>query len=602
EVVAWALAEYDVDSLSPQMQEQVKQWQSTPGTPAERIVEALRFVQDQIRYTGIEIGPGAYRPTPPDRVFQRRYGDCKDKVLLLTTLLHALGVDARPALVNTSLREHVAGLLPHPGAFDHAIVRVRLEGKTYWFDATRSLQGGTLRSIVQAYYGLALVVAPDAGTLERIDEPVIATPTTRVTETFDLRRGLYASGSLLVNTVYRGADADDMRRNLQSQTSAELSQRYLDYYRDWYPGIRADAKPESRDDRGENRIEIIERYTLDPGFHVEDDRSLRFEMNPYIVKAHAKAPKKTVRTSPLAVPHPVNVHYHAIVQLPEDWSANTGVVKVEDPAFVYRSNVKYAQRRIDASFEFRTLTDHVDAARVPAYAARLSQVRDDAGYALTHAGNSAAEAAPVTGSNLNVALVLAALLGLGGGVMVVSFLRRRVPAPTEPVPPETPRGLAGWLILPMLHSCVLPIAVAISLYAYRPYLDTGTWANIGAGASGLATQMLQLGYLAIVAAGAAILVAGGYALILLFTRNRRFPGTYILLTWSVFGWAAVSAVVVISLPHATPQDIGAAIRDVVQTFLGSAVWTSYMVMSRRVRATFVQDRSLPPIAAVTQPA
>ena len=61
---------------------------------AARIVRALRFVQDDICYIGFENGAGAYWPSQPATMLSRRYGDCKDKVLLLVALLR--GLASRP--------------------------------------------------------------------------------------------------------------------------------------------------------------------------------------------------------------------------------------------------------------------------------------------------------------------------------------------------------------------------------------------------------------------------------------------------------------------------------------------------------------------------
>src|SRR6185369_15081757 len=53
-----------------------------------QLVAALRFVQDQVRYYGIEIGVNAIKPHTPDFTLRNRFGDCKDKSLLLCTLLN----------------------------------------------------------------------------------------------------------------------------------------------------------------------------------------------------------------------------------------------------------------------------------------------------------------------------------------------------------------------------------------------------------------------------------------------------------------------------------------------------------------------------------
>ena len=101
-------------------------------------MNALRFVQDDVRYTGLEIGAGAYRPSQPGVVLARRFGDCKDKVFLLVTLLRAMGVEAYPALVHSRMGIGVAERAPSPGAFDHVIAKVRFKDRDYWLDATIS--------------------------------------------------------------------------------------------------------------------------------------------------------------------------------------------------------------------------------------------------------------------------------------------------------------------------------------------------------------------------------------------------------------------------------------------------------------------------------
>ena len=50
------------------------------------------FLQSEVRYVAIEIGIGGYQPHPAGDVFHARYGDCKDKVTLLSTMLREVGI------------------------------------------------------------------------------------------------------------------------------------------------------------------------------------------------------------------------------------------------------------------------------------------------------------------------------------------------------------------------------------------------------------------------------------------------------------------------------------------------------------------------------
>jgi transglutaminase-like putative cysteine protease len=585
-IAQWAVTLFRHGPLSPAMQALVDQWRQEAADDAGRIIAALRFVQDNVRYTGIEIGPGAYQPTDPARVLERRYGDCKDKALLLATLLQAMNIDAQPALVSTWLRSEVENALPGPRMFDHVIVRIRSGGRTYWFDATQTLQGGTLQTANQAHFGAALVIAPGVQKLERMPDAVLPQPTTEVTEFFDLAAGTRARGTMQVKSIYRGADADNIRRSLQASTSEQLTRSYLDYYRGWYSGIKSSAPLRIKDDRAANRVEVVERYALEPAFEEKDDGKRRFDINPHVVAALAKAPKLVERSTPLSVGHPRNVRYKATVLLPEDWAIDNDTTTVQDAAFVYDSKIEAIGRRFTAQFDFRTLADHVDAARVPEYARKLERVRDDASYWFTSGGEAAPQ--PQSAASVNIWLILAALLGAAGGYVLLGFLRRRIPE-VKAIEPGWPSGIAGWLLLPMLNTIVLPFSIAASLYGYRPHLDPQTWNAIGAGGGDLRIQLLQLGHFTLIASGVALLMFACYTVFLFFSRRRTYPSSWILLFWSWLAWLALDMCLVIGLPGDNAADVKASAVVVARILTFCVIWTLYMRRSRRVAATFIRD-------------
>jgi hypothetical protein len=159
EVARWAERLYPVPArLSPALQAAVDGIARQSPDADARIVAVLRLVQQQVRYLGVEIGAGTHAPSAPDVVYARRWGDCKEKSLLMVTMLRALGVDASPALVNTERRQDIVHDLPNAGSFDHAIVHVKFDGQDYWLDPTRAPQQGTLSTVSQPDYARALVL------------------------------------------------------------------------------------------------------------------------------------------------------------------------------------------------------------------------------------------------------------------------------------------------------------------------------------------------------------------------------------------------------------------------------------------------------------
>ena len=194
--------------------------------------------------------------------------------------------------------------------------------------------------------------------------------------------------------------------------------------------------------------------------------------------------------------------------------------------------------------------------------------------------------------SINVMAILAALAGAGVGWALVAFLRRHVPA-VRAAEADAPKGIAGWLLLPALHTCIMPIALGIALYAYWPYLDVGTWNAIGSGASELAVQLLKVGYFTLIAGAVALLIVGCFAILLLFGRRRVYPFAWILIMWSELVWLVLALVIVIGLPGEDVNGVVESGLDVAGGFISSLIWTAYMVQSQRVAATFVRDVATP---------
>lgn len=134
--------------------------QTDRATAIRQIVSALH---KNIRYTGVEFGESSLIPQFPSETLKRRYGDCKDKALLLAAMLRAAGIPATLSLLSTGPGLDVDPDLPGMGEFDHAIVYVPGSGTEpeQWIDATANYtRVGDLPAM--DYGRLTLVV--DSGT------------------------------------------------------------------------------------------------------------------------------------------------------------------------------------------------------------------------------------------------------------------------------------------------------------------------------------------------------------------------------------------------------------------------------------------------------
>jgi hypothetical protein len=121
---------------TPSIRETAVEW-AGGATTLRAIAENLyRKVADEIRYTGLEFGEGAYRPRNTDQVLATRYGDCKDKANLLSVLLREHGIKSRVALLDSAHAGYIDRTIPSPGRFDHAILHVELDGEGVFCDPT----------------------------------------------------------------------------------------------------------------------------------------------------------------------------------------------------------------------------------------------------------------------------------------------------------------------------------------------------------------------------------------------------------------------------------------------------------------------------------
>lgn len=413
DVTRWAAPLYEPGELSPALRAQIEEWRKLPDAE-ERVLAARRFVQDEVRYLGIELGTYSHTPTKPSKVFERRFGDCKDKTLLLVTVLNELGIEARPALVNTDLRRALDDLQPSPYAFDHVIVRAELNGKTYWLDPTISYQRGTLANASTPGYERALVVGPGTPSLTEIPFPKPAGPTVTVRELFEVA-SFDAPVRLTVTSIFRGADADATRYRLAGQTREDLGKEYLNFYADREPSVQPDGLPEVADDERANVVTMTERYTI-PDFWKDS----KHDFPAFYFGGALGKPSVSRRTSPLSVAFPYNVEQLTEIRLPHRQRVPTGEETVEGEALRFTARTDVDGNVVRLRYALVTKRDTVPAAKVEKHLATLGQALDISSYELRRGAPLA------SGSLFSPALGLLYLLALGGvGLFALYAWRRR---------------------------------------------------------------------------------------------------------------------------------------------------------------------------------
>lgn len=67
----------------------------------EKVKRVYNWVTQNIRYVSVALGAGRLVPRPASQILHNGYGDCKDHVVLLESLLKAVGIASSPAMINS---------------------------------------------------------------------------------------------------------------------------------------------------------------------------------------------------------------------------------------------------------------------------------------------------------------------------------------------------------------------------------------------------------------------------------------------------------------------------------------------------------------------
>jgi TPR repeat protein/transglutaminase-like putative cysteine protease len=348
---------------------------ATPDA-AKRAAEALAFVQSEIRYTSIALGESSHRPSPPTEVLRRRYGDCKDKTLLLISIYRALGLDARPVLLGLTVRRGLNGWLPAPTPFDHAIVQLRFKGNTYWLDPTAQQKPHNVATVGRLHGGDDALVA-DAHS----DRPVpIEGP---LPESFSVIERVHLDGfdkpATLERTItYTGTMAEDARWSISETAPEEFRKNILNEIQRSYGPAQWAQDISIADDAEANTLVMRERISLTKYAEHVDDGSWILRHRPSMAPFF-RIPDTPQRSAPYAIQFPLKVHFLHEVELPPGVtiSANDVVHELKNPFFTIRQVQKRQGHTASTEYDFETLSQAVPAEQMNRFLTDLRTVQND---------------------------------------------------------------------------------------------------------------------------------------------------------------------------------------------------------------------------------
>jgi|GEM_PF-544711 len=354
-------------------------------TIENKIRKAISFVQDDIRYMAIHSGIGSHKPRAPLEVIDQRFGDCKDKSLLLAELLKELGVEASPALVSSILLEEVANYPATGVLFDHCIVTFNYNGSRYWIDPTIQNEGGDFLDHTYCPFKLGLVLESE--------EPLVkvsgVNPNTeiRIYEYFDIS-SFEDTCKLDVTTEYYGDRSTIVRSILEFNSLKEIADMNLAFYGAKYPYIQSRGRLEIQDELENNRLISKESfdilnlwketssYGFENYFFAYEPISFYETMQPQLCE------DKTFKTS---FYHSNKYYQITEIKLPDVIHIEDTEMKVNNAAFSYEFNA-FAKDSLTLILEikYESKLDFIAPEDFPEICADINRIFDKIMYTLNY--------------------------------------------------------------------------------------------------------------------------------------------------------------------------------------------------------------------------
>ncbi|MBA4167828.1 MAG: hypothetical protein H0X41_09850 [Chitinophagaceae bacterium] len=102
----------------------------------EKVALIYKYLQQNFRYVGIQLGIGGYRPFPARFTDEKKYGDCKGLSFYTYSVLKALGIKSYVALINAEYNEEPVDPSFPCNYFNHMILCVPQKNDSLWLECT----------------------------------------------------------------------------------------------------------------------------------------------------------------------------------------------------------------------------------------------------------------------------------------------------------------------------------------------------------------------------------------------------------------------------------------------------------------------------------
>ncbi|MCK0109567.1 DUF3857 domain-containing transglutaminase family protein [Flavobacteriaceae bacterium S0825] len=434
EVVDWSVEVFSKQgNLSNELLDKIEEINNAFETQGEKVKATLDFVQNEIRYLGLEYGIGAYQPFPPSKVLEQRFGDCKDKSLLMTTMLNKMNIEAYPMLVNTTLKHTIEEFLPSPKFFDHCVVKVIDKNENeQWFDPTMTNQGGNYYKTYFPDYEYGLVIKKNNFEFDKIEAS--ENNRTETVEEFTLDE-IGGGANLKVTSVYYDGDADNMRSYFKMNSLKSIKNDFENFYANYYSKVTSLQTPQIKDNVQENEFRVYEEYQIDSLWTPMENKEnfISASFIPSTLSGILYPSSKEERNNEFAIAYPINKYHDIKINLPTTWNVSNDFSMINSAGFYYDWKVDYNKKsnQVEVTHILKTQKNHITNNEILQYQKDLKEVDNNFGFTL-YISSDASGMSTIPNLEENIIIgIIKAFFSIGvwvliiAGVIVFIYLNRK---------------------------------------------------------------------------------------------------------------------------------------------------------------------------------
>ena len=587
EVIDWGVKLFNHYQypLTGDIKNRVREWHTLANGDKDLYANmAIRFVQDQVRYLGLEMGRYTHQPHTPVLVCRQRFGDCKDKALLLTTLLQQEGIPAYVALVNTVSRSKLSEAMPSATEFDHAIVAIERSSGFIYVDATTSYQRGDIANIFIPDYGYALLLREGQSKLQPVEPGDIFD--TNIEE--KLAVPYSDSCKLTVTTIYSGGAADAARSNLAGASKKDLEENYRDYYIKTYEGIHMQVPVNFEDDSTKNVLTVTEDYSMPSLWHDNQKGKKAIDVFAKAVYEQIPDPANAYAGAPLAIFYPRTLRYVLEIKMPENWAFNENAIHIKNASYQFDFSPEMEGDVIRLRYYYKSFKDYIPADKVAQYKSDYKAIEKNFDFSLFYSDNTVNPVSTTVTPSLHTNWLMV-LLALGFSA-VLAFLIKVLNKKTAEIFYDATTGwpLGGWVIVLGITLGISAIIQLVS-FAQNNFFSTSVWSSLKENGG----QKIQLVFITEMLVSL-FWIAAVVALLYWYLHKRDiFPRMFTGYVGCLLAGNFLLLILYTTMHY--PASFGdlqtPVLKQLFRTGVYGAIWVTYVLRSQRVKSTFLQPYS-----------